>query len=343
MAFSLSPRENYLLALNHQPTEYTPASVTDSFGVGRSLPFERGPGGSGIDGFGVNWVAPWSAVAAALPEPGVFMLTDVTEWKKVVNMPDLSIYDWEGTSAAELNGVDRSSKVFEVASMNSIYERMATLMGFEETLIALVEEPEASYELLSALADWKIEVMKYFAKYYQPDTFIFFDDVATEHRLFMSPATYKAIIKPLHTRMCQAARELGIIPIQHTCGKADSLVQDMIDEGCAAWHAVQATNEIESVIETYGDIFTIMGGFNSNGPPGQQSATEEMVRAEVNRCISSYGKYGKGYIFGGNIVNPIDPSDPTNTGINNTYILDEFIKIRKLQEEGSWEYGLSHA
>ncbi|MCL1804196.1 MAG: hypothetical protein FWG30_11305 [Eubacteriaceae bacterium] len=337
MAFSLSPRENYLNALNHKPTEYTPGTGADSYPLGRGLPIERGPGGSGIDGFGVNWVAPWSAIGAALPEPGKFMLTDIRDWKKVITMPDLSVYDWEGNAAADLNNVDRNSKVFEVSSSNSIFERIATFMGFEETLVSFAEEPEASFELLSALADWKIEVMKYFAKHYQPDTFIFYDDVATEHKLFMSPDTYRQLIKPNHTRMCQAARELGIIPIQHTCGKADSLVEDMIEEGCAAWHAVQATNEIEGIIESHGDEFTIIGGYNSNGLPGQQTATEEMIREEVNRCIRAYGKYNKGYIFSGGIVNPVDSSDPLNMGVNNSYILDEFLKIRKMQQEGIWE------
>jgi uroporphyrinogen-III decarboxylase len=212
-----------------------------------------------------------------------------------------------------------------------IYERLATFMGFEGALLAMALEPEATFELLSVLADFRIEMLKHFVKYYQPDIYIFFDDVATERMLFMSPDTYRALIKPLHTRMVDACKELGVIPVQHTCGRADLLVQDMIDEGNHAWHAVQAQNDLEGIIAEHGDHFVLMGGYNTTGAPGQPTATEEMVRAEVRRCIETYGKFGKGYIFNGLVLTETNPNDPFDMGYMNTVIGDEFAKIRAEQ------------
>ncbi|MDR2956793.1 MAG: hypothetical protein LBU61_01240 [Coriobacteriales bacterium] len=332
MAYSLSPKENYLLCMNHKHHEYTPGPG-DMVGAGMMLPIERGEGGAGIDAFGVRWVAPTSGgPGAALPAPNEFKLTDVTKWKSVVEMPDLSVFDWEGTAAMELANVDRDTQSVDIIHANCIYERMATLMGFEGALLAMALEPEASFELLEALANWRIEGIKYFAKYYQPDVYMYFDDVATERNLFMSPDTYRALIKPLHVKFVKACQELGIIPVQHTCGKADLLVQDMIDEGNHAWNAVQSQNDLEGIIEAHGDHFVLMGGYNTTGTPGQPYATEDEVRAEVRRCIETYGKYGKGYVFSGLVLTALNPADPMDMGAMNNIIIDEFLKIRAEKE-----------
>jgi hypothetical protein len=325
----MSPKENYLACLNHKPHEYTPGFV-DAFTVGNMLPIERGPGGSGVDAFGVRWVAPITGgPGSALPAPDEFMLDDVTNWKKVITIPDVSAVDWEGIAAMEEANFNRDEKVVEVWHSNCIFERLATFMGFEGALLAMALEPEATFELLSALTDWRITMINYFHKYFKPDVYIYFDDVATERMLFMSPDCYRQLIKPLHTKLAAACKELGIIPVQHTCGKADIIVQDMIDEGNHGWHAVQATNNLEDIIQEHGDYFVLSGGFNSNGPPGLETASEDVVRAEVRRCIETYGRFGKGYIFRGSTLVTLDSNNPFNFGPLNAAIADEFLKIRE--------------
>lgn len=293
-----SLKENYLLAMNHKPTHFTPCALTDNFTAGILFTAERGPVGGGVDGFGVRWVSPPSAAGGVLPAPGEFLLDEIGNWKKM-KIPDLKSYDWEGMAATELANYNRDEKPLEIISTNCIFERLAALMGFENALLSMHTDPDDVYEFLGVLTDYKVEVAKYYAKYYKPDMFTWFDDIATERVLFMSPDTYRKLIKPHHTRLCREIRNLGVIPIQHTCGKADDIVQDMIDVGAAAWSAVQATNDIEGIIQKHGDEFTIVGGFNSNGPPGWEDAPEDIIRAEVRRCLGTYGKYGKAYIFTG--------------------------------------------
>jgi len=306
--------------------------MPDAAAAGITMPIERGIGGAGTDAWGVNWVAPVSGgMGAALPKPGEFLLEDITKWRSVVTIPDLSVFDWEGTVEAEAGMYNRDMQAVEIYSMNFIYERLATLMGFEEALLAMATEPDATYALLEAIVDWKIEGLKYYVKYFNPDVYIFFDDVATERMLFMSPDTYRALIKPLHTKMVTACKELGVIPIQHTCGKADVIVEDMIDEGCEGWHVVQAQNNIEEILEKYGKQFVIMGGYDTTGAPGQPFATEEMVRAEVRRCMDTYAKYGYGYVFFGQVLTELDPANPFYNGPMNDAIMDEFMKIREEQ------------
>lgn len=123
----------------------------------------------------------------------------------------------------------------------------------------------------------------------------------------MSPQLYRDLLKPCHKKINDAARAYGMIPVQHTCGKSDLVVEDMIETGAAAWTAVQPMNDIRGILEKNGDRFAIIGGYDSNGKPGRSTTTEEEVREEVRRCCREYGDL-PGYIFFGFlIVNSLDP------------------------------------
>ena len=71
--------------MQHKPTEFIPMAMTDSTFIGFMDEFEKGPiGGGGKDGFGVTWVyAQHNGINGPMPEPGNFILKDVTQWKSV--------------------------------------------------------------------------------------------------------------------------------------------------------------------------------------------------------------------------------------------------------------------
>jgi uroporphyrinogen-III decarboxylase len=117
----------------------------------------------------------------------------------------------------------------------------------------------------------------------------------------MSPDTYRSLIKPHHKRLNDAVRNLGMIPVQHTCGHAELCVEDYIETGAEAWSAVQPVNDIAGLLDSYGDKFAFEGGFNTNGKPGRPDATIEEIEAEVERCFSEYGGK-KGFIFSGGLL-----------------------------------------
>jgi hypothetical protein len=301
---SLSPRENYLRCLRHEEYEYVPLfhlGPASDVGVAGFLPSDCGDPSTGfVDGFGVQWVASDSAAGALIPEPGNFILKDVTRWKKDIAIPDVEDYDWEKITGdgTGMFPVDRDKAAFGIFATCGPWERLAALMGFEGAMIAMMEEPESTFELLSAITDYKIALAKKTKKYFDADTFTNFDDIATERNLFMSPETYRQLIKPQHIRLNKAIKDLGMIPIQHTCGYAELCVDDYVETGAAAWNSAQPTNDIAAILDKYKGKFCIEGGFNTNGKPGRPEATVEEVVAEVERCFREYGNK-KGYILVG--------------------------------------------
>jgi hypothetical protein len=310
----LTPRENLLRVLNHQEAEYVPFYIMDAamFGFGASSGpwLEKGPAGGGLDGFGVRWITPASGGGAPIPAPNEFLLKDVTEWKRVVQFPDVNVYDWAGNAEQDLAKYDRSQVVVDYGCGNGVFERLAALMGFEEALVAMYEEPDAVNDLFTAITDYKIAFAEKVAKYYKADAFTNYDDVATQRDLFMSPKTYRELIKPHHKRLFDVVRNLGMMPIQHTCGKAESIIEDMIETGAAAWTSVQPANDIAELLKKHGDKIAFIGGYDSNGVPGQAEASDEIVKVEIDRCFTEYGPYKKGFVlFAFRLVNTLDPGN----------------------------------
>lgn len=289
----LSPKENYLAVLHHQSADYVPDLALDVAMVGGAMEtFENGPLGGGMDDFGLEWICTATANGQAVPKPGCYPVPDVTEWKTYLKLPDLDQYDWEGMAAAQLKGVDRSQKAVIYGTWNSVFLRFSHLLGFEDALCAMYEEPEASYDMMKAITDYKCHLVDYIAKYFKPDIITNYDDVCTERGPFMSPETYRELIKPLHKQFNDAVRSYDILPSQHCCGKCEVLIPDFIDEGSVSWESAQPMNDIVAIQKQYGDRITVVGGYDSNGVPGQPGVTDEIIEKEVRRMLDTYAPQG---------------------------------------------------
>lgn len=304
----ISAKENYMLAMNHKIPEWVPNQMADIALAGAMFEtFENGPLGGGKDDFGIEWHCTQSAGGQAVPAAGQILLEDICDWQDVIKFPDLDQYDWAKMAEDQIGAVNRKVQLVEYASWNAQFLRLTHVMGFENALCAMVIEPEACFDFMSAVTDYKIGIVERAAKYFKPDFFTSFDDTATERSTFMSPSIYRELIKPHHKRLNEAVVGNGIIPIMHTCGKCEEIIPDFIDEGAVAWSSAQPMNNIVEIQKKYGDKITVIGGFDSNGKPGRQEASDEEVAAEVKRCIDTYAPQGS-YIFSGfRVMNSPDP------------------------------------
>ncbi len=309
-------KSNYFKFLNHEETPLVPNSFVGNkvmgFGALNGPAIEKGDQfGDCMDGFGNKWEYPASGGGAGVPDVLVTPLTDIEEWKEQITIPDPAKFDWKAAYAMECKMIgepDREHECVDFGFGNGVFERLAALMGFAEALMALVANPDEVTELLTAITDYKVASLDYIIDAYHPDTITYFDDIATEKSPFMSPETYRELIKPHHKRFAQECIKRGIIPIYHCCGHAEELVEEFIDCGWVAWSSVQVSNDVEKLVATYGDHFGFVGGFDSNGPVAREGATPEAVDAEVERCLDTYGKYHRGYcFFGFRYPNSADP------------------------------------
>lgn len=303
----MTNKENFMLAfkgLQPESVLYRWSAVQSIVPqANREMPSIR-EGKPGYDSWGVHQTPTDSAGGMFTPTPGMPpVLEDVTEWRKL-EIPDYSKADWETASQAEMKifRIDRENYWLNVTSTNGMWERMHMLMGFENAVVSLLEEPEACYELAGAIADTKIQFVKAVAKWYKPDMITMMDDYSHKDGLFMSPDTWREIFKPHLKRVVKACHDEGILFEQHCCGKCEMLVSDLMDCGIDALDPVQPVNDIPAMKKlTLGKI-GLMGGLDVQNVIDRAGVTEEEVEAECRRCIDAYSA-GGGYAVDGISIN----------------------------------------
>ena len=307
----MNMKEEYLAAIvHHEKTEHFISEMDGtvvSLGGGRET-FENGPLGGGYDGFGLKWECSDSANGQPVPAPGCVVLENIEDWEDVVHFPDLDAYDWKGEAEKQLANVNRDTQLLDYSTWNAQFLRVTHLMGFMDGLCAFAEEPEICKAFVDAISDYKIRILERVEKYFKPDFFTLFDDVATQQSLFLSPETYREIIKPGHKKVNDAAIAMGIYPKIHTCGCCEALIPDYIDEGNVAWTAAQPINDIVGILKKYGSQISVIGGYDTNGLPGQEDAPYEVIEKEVKRCLDTYAPYGSYAFLGFRIMNSSDPN-----------------------------------
>ena len=292
----MTRKENMLAIYRHEKHDHIGSSMDLAHVGGDAEEFENGPAGGsgGKDWFGMEWARTPSGFGGGTPSPGKVMLPDVTEWKKYVHFPDVTKYDWAGQAKAQLPRVNRETQLVDYGCWNGPFLRLVDMTTMVEGLCALIEEPEACEELLTAITDYRIRTLPYIKKYFDPDIITLYDDFAHERGLFVSPETYRTLIAPQHKRWTDAVRSYGIIPDMHVCGKPEQVVPGFVDEGFEAWQIVQQENDIVSLQREVGDRLAFIGCMDMQAkwiPPGHIPAEEEL-RGKVREAIDRYGPGG---------------------------------------------------
>lgn len=288
---SITPRENYIRALTCNNPEWVPFAQEDTMFVGMvpNTVIEM-PLGNGQDQFGVTYVG---TPDGTLPDNRIgFLLDDITKWKEVVKIPNLDDYPWElwAEKEAEMAPPGSEDKARYALINNGIFDRLIALMGFEEGLMALLEEPECCEEFFSAIADHKVKYIEKLHTYFKPDIIQYVDDLAHANGLFMNPETYRKLIKPHHQRVIDAIHSRpGVVAVQHTCGKCQDLIGDYVDLGVEAWFSVQEVNDIKAIKERFAGRLAIEYSLDGEGVINNPDVSEEVLHSEIHRAIKEYG------------------------------------------------------
>ena len=287
----ITRRENILRAYRHEMPYFIP-SITD---VDMCIPtaLEEGPTciGKSKDGWGVTWLLLEGQMGPMPDETAPVVLEDVTQWKEVVHFPDVETYDWQAAADADTASWDRENKISNVILVNGMWERFDALCGFENALCNLLLEPEASFELMSAIADHKITYLKKIKQYYNPDKIQLHDDYGSEKSMFFSVDTWREIMKPNLKKIVDACHELGMLYEHHSCGYIVPILDDFVELGIDAWNPVQNPNNPNELIKKYQGKLTFVGGFNDRLFV-HPNATDVQKKESIDATIAAFGPRG---------------------------------------------------
>lgn len=212
---------------------------------------------------------------------------DVTEWKKYVKASNLQFPDEDWAEAVETaNQIDRSQYMVSCLMATGIFERMHFLMGFEDTLMNLLLEPEAMEELADYICDWKIEYAKQLIDHLNPDVILSHDDWGAKDRLFMSRETWVEIFKPRYERLYSYIRSRGVQVIHHADSYLANIIEDMVDCHINVWQGVLPSNDVPALLKQLNGRMVLMGGLDA-GAFDFEDWTPEMVEKEVRRGVAA--------------------------------------------------------
>lgn len=278
------------------------------------------PGGK--DMFGVEFVGTDSTSGFELPAPNQFILKDITEWAKVIKVPNIDDFDFNEMARKEMERADRNESMVELHTHLGYFQNLMAFMGFSEGLFTMACYPDEVYDLFSYMADFFDEVAKRTIDAYKPDIFGISDDVASAQSTFMSLDMYRKLIKPFQVRLCEHANKLGIPIDMHCCGKCEEFIDDWREFGVKMWNPPQNMNDLLAIKEKYGRSLILNGCSAPTDAYNFSWATEEEVRECIRTKVDTYAP-GGGFIFRAYVLGAKDdPSVP----LRNQWSMDEYAK-----------------
>ena len=261
---SITPKENYLMMLRGEIPEYVPSMFEERAGrfVEDFLTPQTCPDGPIVTSLGVTYVGSADMDNGAMPKPGEIVVKDITKWRDYMKLPDLSDFDWEDYYTKKIKDIDRTQKYIPVTG-GDYFLTLVSLMGFEEAMLALYEEPDEVKALLEYVSEFYMMVFKKQLQYVKPDTLTIMDDDAAYRALFFSVDTYREFFKPFQKRHCDLALENGLLIERHDCGKSEQFIPDWLEMGIRSWTPAQITNDLVNIKKTYGNKLAICGAWDN--------------------------------------------------------------------------------
>lgn len=199
----------------------------------------------------------------------------------------------------------RRGKYIVVPNLVNMYERMRSLMGYEELMVAPYKQPDLLEELLDRLTLMTIQMIEKYGKIGLFDAFMTWEDWGLQTSLQMGIGTFRQFYKPRYKQIVDAAHSNNMHFIWHCCGYILDLIPEMIDLGVDVVQIDQPRlmghQKLLDLIDGKMCMWNCVDIQWSNRP----ERTEEEIRAEIKEMIQISAKVSGGFIF----RNYPDPED----------------------------------
>jgi uroporphyrinogen decarboxylase len=301
----MTERERVEAALRHRPTDVVPLAefhlddglVAGILGLAAGatvdLPARRRAfallGLDGIVGYpllpdgtrllGVNMAAGAAAREAGARDP-----------RRRFGLPSPKALDW-----SEVDFFVGASPFFVFAMLPGTFSELAYLWGFEEFLMATVEEPDAVTEMASGMAAYGLELAAE-AVAHGVQGFVVGDDFAWNEGLFVAPRTWRELFLPPLRQELEALASYGLPVVLHNDGRITEVLDDLAGLPLDGLQSLMpsAGMDLRQVKRDFGTRFCLWGNYDLDHIV---KATPDELKALVADIFAA-GSPGGGFIFG---------------------------------------------
>ena len=284
----MTKKENLLKAIRRDDPRLVPYRYDDSLTL-LYPKVEPRPEQGGLDDWGVNWLATDSNEGS------------YPDGKPVLNIDELESFEpphTDGQMVTEDLRRQIAAKAGEdtlIIACNEmiLYERAQLLLGTTDFLMAVALQPEKVETLLDKISAYQQKLTRALM-----DAGVagvrFTDDWGTQANLFISPESWRRLLKPRLAQLYDTVKSRGGLVLQHSCGNISDIVPDLIEIGLDVLDPCQpAANDIFDWKRKYGDNLSFMGGLDTQGY--LSFGTPDEVETAVTEVVSTMSK-GGGYI-----------------------------------------------
>jgi len=176
------------------------------------------------------------------------------------------------------------------------FERMRSLVGFEELMVAPYIQPDGLRRLIARLTDLTVAIVNRWADLGQVDAFMTWEDWGLQTGLQMKIDTFREFYRPHYARIADAAHARGLHFIWHNCGQILDMIPDMIDMGVDVVQLDQPRlMGHDRLAQAFGGriCFWNTVDIQWSVEPG---VTEGELRAEAKRMRQAYGRFHGGFM-----------------------------------------------
>lgn len=257
------------------------------------------------DLFGVRWIV---SPDGRMADSSFHALEDIAKWRDLIRLPDLDQMDWEVIARNSLKNHD-PDKVMNViitaARSGTFFIPLVNMMGFEEALVALLEEPEEVKAFVDYLADYDVQIAKKVIQFFKPDMIQVGDDIASALNLFMSKSVFDTLFRDGYRKIIETGKNAGLPVEWHCCGKCESVVDDFVNMGVDIWQPAQALNDLPALMAKYKDRLVFEGCWQGCAAE-RPGASEEEVRQSARDAIEQYASAARYVFWDGDPVGPTE-------------------------------------
>jgi uroporphyrinogen decarboxylase len=196
--------------------------------------------------------------------------------------------------------------------VGSVFEIAWQLRGMQELLMDLALDPGISLYIMDRLAEVYTEITRQVLEIAgeRLDMVYFYDDIATQHSLMISPDLWRKHLRPRHEQIIEVAKAYDKPVMYHSDGSVYPLIPELIDMGVDLLNPIQPDAkdmEPQRLKGEFGDRLSFHGGIDivKTLPYG----TVKDVQAEVQQRVDVLGK-GGGYVLAGS--HHIQPDTPVD-------------------------------
>lgn len=223
---------------------------------------------------------------------------------QTVGLNDIQCYKWPQPDWWNFESLPRAIEQLNDSNMyniryrvGSVFETAWSLYGLDRFLLDLATGAKGPVYIMERIGEIHIENLRRVLTMARDliDIVYFYDDLASQNGLLMSPRLYERYIQPWHQRIIKLATEYGKPTMMHCCGAVYPLIPRFIDMGLMILNPIQplAKNMTPSrLADEFGGRIVFHGGVDVQNllPHGEPDLIRQTV-AEIDKVLGAHGGY----------------------------------------------------